>query len=73
MDVTNGLHLVSVLGSLLFLLYMNYLSDLWMNIIKIYAVDGKIIGKEFDTNEGVKKLKLMWTQQATGSTTGLCS
>ena len=56
-DVTSGVPQGSVLGPLLFLLYINDLPDLWTNVSKFYADDGKIIGKEVDTNEGVKKVQ----------------
>jgi len=56
-DVTSGVPQGSVLGPLLFLLYINDLPDLWTNVSKFYADDGKIIGKEVNTNEGVKKVQ----------------
>ena len=42
------------MGPLLFLLYINDLPGLWANISKLYADDGKIIGK-VGTQEGVQK------------------
>ena len=57
MDVTSGVPQGSVLGPLLFLLFINDLPDLWMNLSKFYADDGKIIGVEVNTNEGVQKVQ----------------
>jgi len=57
MDVTSGVPQGSVLGPLLFLLYINDLPDLWMNVSKFYADDSKIIGKDVDTQEGVKRVQ----------------
>ena len=56
-DVTSGVPHGSVLGPLLFLLYINDLPDLWTNVSKFYADDSKIIGMEVDTNEGVRKVQ----------------
>ena len=39
------------------MLCINDLPDLWMSISKFYAEDGKIIGKEVDTNEGVQRVQ----------------
>ena len=57
MYLTSGLPKGSVLGPLLFLFYINDLPDLWMNVSKFYADDSKIIGKDVDTQEGVKRVQ----------------
>jgi hypothetical protein len=36
---------------------MNDLPARWISVSKFYADDGKIIGKEVDTSEGVQKVQ----------------
>ena len=47
-NVTSGVPQGSVLGPLLFVLYVNDLPDKWTHESKLYADDSKIIGKEVE-------------------------
>jgi len=56
MDETSGVPQGLVLGPLIFLYYINDLPDRWTNESKLYADESKLLGKNVNTNEGVRKM-----------------
>ena len=57
-EINSGVSQGSVIGPLLFLIYINDLPDGITSICKIFADDTSLFSKVLDVNESIKKLNL---------------
>ena len=71
-EINSGSPQRSVLGSLLFLIYINDLPDGITSICKIFANDTSLFSKVLDINKSTKKLNLDLEKLLNGHSSGKC-